>query len=117
MGSKRQHRKARSPILDRWRITEMELWAQEDCDMEVPAFIEFRPDGMGEFQFILVRGWIDYRLVERDGKPAVEWSWDGADEMDPCSGRGWAVLEAPRHLAGRIFFHQGDDSGFTAEKE
>ena len=42
--------------------------------MEVPAFLEFRPDGLGEFQFILVKGWIDYRLVERDGKPAVEWS-------------------------------------------
>jgi hypothetical protein len=94
----------------------MEAWTREDCDLEVPAFIEFRPRGTGEFQFILVSGWIDYRLVERDGKPAVEWSWDGSDEMDPCSGRGWAVLEAPRRLVGRIFFHRGDDSAFKAEK-
>lgn len=109
--------RAASPILGRWRITEMELWEQEDLDMEVPAFLEFRPDGTGEFQFILVTAVIDYRLVERDAKPGVEWSWDGSDEMDPCSGRGWAVLEAPGRLVGRIFFHQGDDSEFTAEKE
>lgn len=107
---------ASSPILGRWRITEMDLWHQEDLDMEVPAFIEFRKDGMGEFQFILVRGWMDYRLGKRDGKPAVEWSWDGSDELDPCCGRGWAILETPRRLVGRLFFHQGDDSGFVAEK-
>ena len=117
MKGKGQERTTPSPILGRWRITEMELWDQEDLDMEVPAFIEFRPDGMGEFQFILVRGWIDYYLVEREGKAGVEWSWEGSDEMDPCSGRGWAVLERPGRLVGRVFFHRGDDSGFSAEKE
>lgn len=109
-------RKVRSPILGRWRITEMEQWDRDYCDREVPAFIEFRPDGLGEFQFGLVAGDIDHRLTERDNRPAVEWSWDGQDEMDPCCGRGWAVLEAPRRLVGRIFIHRGDDSAFTAEK-
>ena len=33
------------------------------------------------------------------------------------AGRGWAVLEEDRSLRGRIFFHLGDDSGFTAGRE
>jgi hypothetical protein len=37
------------------------------------------------------------------------------DEMDPCTGRGWAVLEEDE-LHGMIFFHQGDESGFVAER-
>jgi hypothetical protein len=106
----------RSPIVGRWRIVEMEQWTPEDCDMEVPAFIEFGRDGSGQFQFILVQGWIDYKIVERDGKPAVEWSWDGSDEMDSASGRGWAVLEPDGRLVGRIYIHQGDDSAFTAKR-
>ncbi len=51
----------------------------------------------------------------RDGEPAVEWTWDGNDEMDPAQGRGWAVLEGDE-LHGMIFFHQGDDSEFVATR-
>jgi hypothetical protein len=47
----------------------------------------------------------------------VEFSWEGNDESDPASGRGWAVLEEDGSLSGRIFFHLGDDSGFTAVRE
>ncbi len=31
--------------------------------------------------------------AERDGRPGVEFSWEGNDECDLASGRGWAVLE------------------------
>jgi hypothetical protein len=37
------------------------------------------------------------------------------DEMDPCTGRGWAILEDDE-LRGMIFFHQGDESGFVAKR-
>jgi hypothetical protein len=60
---------------------------------------------------------MDCREVERDGRPGVEFSWEGKDECDPASGRGWAVLEEDGSLCGRIFFHLGDDSGFTAVRE
>lgn len=100
----------------RWRITWMEVWGQDYCDREVPAFIEFEPDGLGAFQFGLVSGRMDYRVVDRGGKPAVEWAWEGTDESDPVSGRGWAVLESAKKLSGRIFIHLGDDSAFTADR-
>lgn len=105
-----------SPLVGRWRITEMEMWDKDYLDMEVKAFIEFEPDGIGHFQFGLVRGCIDYQSGERGGKPAVEWSWEGNDECDPAMGRGWAILETAKTLAGRIFFHQGDNSSFQAER-
>lgn len=50
----------------------------------------------------------------RDGRPGVEFSWQGDDDGDPASGRGWAVLESDGSLRGRIYVHLGDDSGFHA---
>jgi len=108
--------KTASSFLGRWRIAEMEAWDRDYIDMEVKAFIEFEADGRGQFQFGLVRGCIDYRLAERNGRQAVEWSWEGNDECDSAVGRGWALLETEVVLVGRIFFHQGDDSSFRAEK-
>jgi hypothetical protein len=60
---------------------------------------------------------MDCREAARDGRPGVEFSWEGNDECDPASGRGWAVLEEDGSLRGRVFFHQGDDSGFTAVRQ
>ena len=104
-------------IAGRWRITEAELWDRNALDLVAPAFIEFTEDGSGSFGFIAVQGEVDCREVEQDGRPGVEFSWEGNDECDPASGRGWAVLEKDGSLRGRIFFHLGDDSGFTAVLE
>lgn len=104
-------------ILDQWRITHMESWESNYVDAEVKAFIRVDPKGHGEFQFGYVSGWMDHRLVDRDGRPGVEWSWEGNAEMDPCSGRGWAVLGADGALTGEIFIHDGDDSPFTAKRK
>ena len=107
--------KPESPFLGRWHIVSMSNWDEDYINEEVRAFIEFEPDRRGDFQFGYVRGMIDYRDGVRDGKPCVEWSWEGNDEMDPASGRGWAVLEGDG-LGGMIFFHQGDDSEFVATR-
>lgn len=39
----------KSPILGKWRITEMELWDADFLDMLEPAYIAFDPKGGGEF--------------------------------------------------------------------
>jgi hypothetical protein len=44
----------------------------------------------------------------------VEFTWEGSDEGDQVTGRGWAILAEDGTLNGRIFFHLGDDSGFHA---
>jgi hypothetical protein len=107
--------KPKSPFLGRWHIVSMTTWDEDYFNEEVQAFVEFEGDGTGTFQFGYVRGGIDYREGARDGKPCVEWSWEGSDEMDPALGRGWATLE-DGGLQGMIFIHLGDESEFEAER-
>jgi hypothetical protein len=103
-------------LVGHWRITWMEAWDQDFVDEEVEGYFEFKRNGTGQFQFGYVRGGIDYQEVEREGKPAVEFSWDGNDEIDPAQGRGWAVLDGDE-IEGQIFFHRGDDSAFRAVRK
>ena len=42
-------------------------------------------------------------------------SFEGQDEYDPVSGRGWVIIEDDT-LKGKIFFHAGDESGFKAKR-
>ena len=103
-------------IKGRWRIIEMDLWDRDAIDLLGPAFIEITRNGTGEFRFIAVEGDLDCRSQEREGLPAVEFTWTGNDECDPASGRGWATLQPDGSLHGHIYFHLGDDSGFRAER-
>ncbi|MGO9876393.1 MAG: hypothetical protein ACLPVY_21675 [Acidimicrobiia bacterium] len=92
----------------------MDLWDRDAIDLVGPAFIEFGKDDSGCFRFIAVEGWMDCRKTTREGRPAVEFSWDGSDEGDAASGRGWASLQEDGSLVGHIYFHFGDDSGWRA---
>jgi hypothetical protein len=69
-------------IAGRWRITEAELWDCDALNLMAPAFIMFAEDGSsGSSGFIAVQGEMDCREVERDGRPGVEFSWEGNDEL------------------------------------
>ena len=114
--ARKKRRKRGSGLIGRWRITWMETWNQDYVDEEVEGFFEFDPDGTGKFHFYCVKGVIDYREVERDGKPAVEFSWDGHDGMVPASGRGWAVIDEDE-IEGRVFIHLDLDSAFRAVRK
>lgn len=99
----------------RWRITSMDLWDQTFVHEAGEGHFEFEAGQRGFFQFGYVQGDIDYRLGTRDGQPAIEFSFEGMDEIEPANGRGWATLEGDE-LAGMIFFHGGDQSGFRAKR-
>jgi hypothetical protein len=115
MAKKKAKPESESPFLGRWHIVSMSGWDEDYFNEEVQAFLEFEDQENGEFQFGNVQGIIDYREGQRDGEPCLEWTWDGNAEMDPMQGRGWAVLRGDE-LHGMIFFHQGDDSDFVAER-
>lgn len=100
----------------RWRIVETEMWNQEALDLVAPAHLTFDRNAMGEMQLIAIGASIDYRVEERAGEPVVEFTWSGFDEMDPTSGRGWARVEGDL-MRGKLFIHQGDESGFIAKRE
>jgi hypothetical protein len=101
-------------IVGKWRIVEMDLWDQEAIELGGPAFIEFGKGQGGRFRFIAVNGLMDCRHGQRNGRPYVDFTWDGNDECDPATGRGWARLGKDGSLCGHIYFYDGDDSGFKA---
>lgn len=93
----------------------MELWELDDLDLLGPAQIALERSGRGRMNFIAVDLLLDYQLARRNNRDGVEFTFDGSDEGDRVSGRGWAVLDG-QQLRGRIYFHQGDDSGFQARR-
>ena len=109
-------KKSENVVVGSWRITDMEVWDADYFDMDVPARITIRDDLTGTLQFGLVQGDLDARVGEKDSVARVEFSWSGADENAPASGRGWMDVTADQ-AQGRIFMHLGDDSAFTAVRQ
>ncbi len=91
------------------------MWDKEYIDMITPGYIEFTKDGLGQFHFGCVEAAIDYRISTVGNSERIEFTFEGEDEGDPKTGRGWAVIK-DKKLEGRIFFHMGDDSDFIADK-
>jgi hypothetical protein len=96
----------------KWRIVEMPDYDAEYPDMMESAYILFDGRGRGSFAFGCVTG----RLRGADDTDAVEFAWEGNDEMDEASGEGWAELQPDRSLIGTICFNRGDEVSFTARR-
>ena len=78
-------------------------------DMMGPAYILFG-SATGEFAFGCVTG----SFPGGADTDAVQFNWDGNDEMDEVCGEGWAQLEPDGSLSGEITFHRGDEIPFIA---
>ncbi len=57
----------------------------------------------GEMHFVAVVAWLDVRCGARSGSPIAELSWEGVDEGDQRSGRGWAEVGTAGRLVGHFF--------------
>ena len=99
-----------------WHIYEMEMWDKEYFNMEVQAFITIKSDCLGNFQFGLVSGEIDGKVVDHADKKRFEFTFEGNDENDDTSGSGWIKLKDKSIIEGEFRFHQGDDSKFLARR-
>ena len=99
-----------------WHITDMGNWDEDYFNMEVQAYIEIDKRGSGDFQFGLVTGQIDGEVVKDQLGEKLEFTWEGNDENDEAFGSGWLKLKDKNTLEGKIKFHQGDSSLFTAEQ-
>ncbi len=84
--------------------------------MEVQAYIEIDQRGSGDFQFGLVTGRIDGEVVKEQSSEKLEFTWEGSDENDEVFGSGWLKLNDKNTLEGKIKFHKGDTSLFTAKR-
>lgn len=99
-------------LTGRWRISEMDLWDRDAIDLVGPAFIEFSANGKGQIRFIAVEGYLT-GAVDKQDRTRADFTWEGYDDGDQVSGYGWVKSESDV-LRGHIYFHNGDDSGFTA---
>ena len=100
-----------------WRIVEMDLWDLDAIELVGPALMQVSTDGHGQFGFITVQGQLDWKPDSGSPSQRIAFSWEGNDECDRVSGRGWASVDDTDHLLGHIYFHLGDDSGFRAVRE
>jgi len=99
-----------------WHIYEMEMWDEDYFNMEVQAYIMIKPDNLGHFQFGLVYGYMDGRIVDyADGK-RFEFTWEGNDECDHALGSGWVRMKEKDVLEGEFRIHLGDSSTFLARR-
>ena len=94
-------------VQGRWRVVETPGY-----DMAVAgADILFDAVG-GEFAFDCLTGSI---CGSCDGD-TVQFIWEGNDEMEPASGRGWADLQDDGSLEGEICLENGDEIPFIARR-
>jgi len=99
-----------------WLIEEMELGDKEFIDLVAPGQIEIEKDGTGSLSFGAVECCIDCKIEKLGNQEILSFTFEGEDEGDLRSGRGWAILNE-KEMKGRLFFHMGDDSGFKARKK
>ncbi|PXA03345.1 hypothetical protein DDZ13_13055 [Coraliomargarita sinensis] len=104
----------KNELIGIWRIDSMELWSQKFVDLVTEGNFTFEEDEYGHFAFGAVRGELRYGIEQNEEK--IHFSWEGLDERDRRSGRGWVHIDG-RKMKGKFYFHDGDDSGFTAYKK
>lgn len=101
--------------LGKWRILEMEQWDKDFIDLVVEGHLTFKRGNQGSLQFGAIDCDLDFRIEKFGDVEVIGFSFVGEDEGDTVWGRGWGLMEGQK-LRGRIYFYQGDESGFIAEK-
>jgi hypothetical protein len=106
-------RRAASPLVGKWRITEMAIW-----DGGIPGHGRTPLHSVQGQRAQRVQVRMRYRQTRlhplcRRGRVHRE----GRDEMDPVSADdGWAELDHDGAINGEIRFHLGDESTFKAHR-
>lgn len=95
-------------LLGKWRMVE-----PPDYDMAEPGSYILFSDDHAEFALDCLTGSIHGRC-EGD---AIEFTWEGNDEMEATGGHGWAELQDDGSLEGEICLQHGDEIPFIARRE
>ena len=103
-------------FIGKWNIIEMEMWDEDYYNMEVQAYIKIETNNDGSFQFGLVSGIIDGKLVDHVGQERLQFTFEGNDECDPTNGSGWVMVKEKDIIEGEFRFKFGDNSTFLARK-
>lgn len=97
-------------FIGKWFIEDMEMWDRNFIDLVERGNFTFKLNDSGSFAFGAVSGNMDCKIANEQ----LDFTFEGEDECDSTSGRGYVKLTKEGKLSGQIYFHQGDNSGFTA---
>lgn len=61
--------------------------------------------------------YIGWERSDTEDHRRVEFTWEGMDEMEPATGRGWVRIEADGSMFGRFVIHRGERSWFRGVRE
>ncbi|MCL2716464.1 MAG: hypothetical protein FWD68_18330 [Alphaproteobacteria bacterium] len=100
----------------RWRLVEMDSWDNDYLDFLEDGHLTFGKNSEGHFSFGTVEGFLDVRYGVNDGSPCAEFSWEGHDEGNPISGRGWMMIGASGDGVGHLYMHNSEDSAFVCRR-
>ena len=106
-----------SEIIGRFRIDEMDMWDKDYIDLVEEGYIEFDKNGCGEFQFGCVHSGLHSRKNKSEDKNKIDFSFEGSDEGNDVSGRGWVQIINDKQIEGYIAFHDGEASSFKASRK
>jgi len=104
---------SKNNFIGKWYISEMEMWDKDYIDAELEGYILFNTDGSGEFQFGYVYGFMNYKYTTKNNEDIVEFIWEGNDECNLASGRGYVKI-VNSSVVGSVIIDNGDCSTFIA---
>lgn len=104
----------RKHFVGQWRVTELQGFDSDYVDLCGPAKVKISTRGTGRMNFGAVEVELDCKMDERDER-VLHFTFEGADEGDPISGRGYGLVEG-NEMIGRMFRHFGDEFGFKAKR-
>ena len=103
----------KTQFIGTWFISEMESWDADYIDLVGPGHLAIGPKGVGSVRFGAVDADLDWRIEDIRRGQKLQFTFEGFDEGDPISGRGWAVVEGTQ-MVGHIYIHHGDEAPFKA---
>jgi hypothetical protein len=115
LNPKENYMKIDRKYLGEWRILEMSNWDREFIDLVAPGHLTVSVDGIGHLAFGVVEADLDFQMEEVGGTEQIAFSFEGTDEGDEVSGRGWAVVDS-NIMNGWLGFHLGDETAFKAKR-
>ena len=107
--------KIKTEYVSKWRIVEMSDWDQDFIDLVAPGHLTINADGTGDFAFGAFEAEVDCRVEKKGDHEQLAFSFEGSDEGDAVSGRGWATVRG-KQMEGWFIFHFGDQSTFKAQR-
>jgi hypothetical protein len=106
----------KSQYIGTWYITSMEAWDADYINAAGRGHLRIDQDGCGFMQFGALEAALDCRTEDIGSNQRLEFTFQGVDEGNPVSGRGWCTVSGSE-MTGRIYFHWGEASGFAAVKD